>query len=720
MQKFVLALVFIVCSFGFSFGQNPTPTPKPVTNDEDVVKISTTLIQVDVTVTDKSGKIVTDLKPEDFEVFENDEKQQITNFSFISVAPKTLAAPTPKPDKNAISPPIPPVNLRPEQVRQTITLVVDNLYMSFESLYYVKRALKKFVDERMQPSDLVAIITTGNGSGMLQQFTSDKKLLYKAIGQLNWNALNETSAFATINKDTLRQETDMSDEPSTETRDRGKESRQLREEAFTDGTLAALNYIVNGLVEMPGRKSLMFFSDGFSICADEDLLGNDSDPTRCNKRRDEVKRLTDLCNRASVVIYTQDARGLQSTMLSAVDNAGILSATLESSMNSRSAELQEKREGLFTLARDTGGQATINNNDMGAGIEKLLEDQKGYYLLGYQPDTDSFDAKTRKFNQLKVKVNRPDLTVRYRSGFFGIADSPTRKPVQTALTPVQQIQKALTSPFSANGINLRLNTLFGKDEKNSSVVNTVLHIEAKDLQFTDAPDGTKKAKLDILAVNYSENGAIADQIGKTYTVTVNNEEGYREISEKGFIYQFPFQIKKPGAYQMRVAIRDAASANIGTAHQFIEIPDLKKGNLTLSGIILENLTQTQWLELQKNPASPPDTNPMLDTSLRRFKRGTALRYFVEIYNAKSEQNQPPNLTTQIRLFRNGELVLDGKPNPFNTKGQTNFGKMSFRGAFALGNQMETGDYVLQIVLIDNLQKEKRKLATQWVQFEVIE
>ncbi|MBX7174801.1 MAG: hypothetical protein K1X72_27745, partial [Pyrinomonadaceae bacterium] len=94
MQKVFLVLVFIVFSFVFSFAQTPTPTPKstptstpkPVEPDDDVVKITTTLIQVDVVVTDKKGKIVTDLKPEDFEIFENNQKQDITNFSFIANA----------------------------------------------------------------------------------------------------------------------------------------------------------------------------------------------------------------------------------------------------------------------------------------------------------------------------------------------------------------------------------------------------------------------------------------------------------------------------------------------------------------------------------------------------------------------------------------------------------------------------------------------------------
>ena len=109
---------------------------------------------------------------------------------------------------------------------------------------------------------------------------------------------------------------------------------------------------------------------------------------------------------------------------------------------------------------------------------------------------------------------------------------------------------------------------------------------------------------------------------------------------------------------------------------------------------------------------------MMDTSLRRFKRGTILRYNTEIYNAKVDQANKPNLQTQIRMFRDGKLILDGKPKPFLPEGQNNPSKFNFAGAIGLGNEMKVGDYVLQIVVIDNLAKGKQKIASNWVQFEL--
>ncbi len=729
MQKILFALVISIFLCVFSFAQTPTPTPtqtpKPIEDDTDVVKITTTLIQIDVTVTDKKGKIVTDLKPEDFEIFENKEKQTITNFSFIYNALEAKPAPTPKPNKNDVTAPIPPTQLRPEQVQRTISLVVDDLGLSFESIHFVKRALKKFVDEQMQPNDLVAIIRTGGGIGALQQFTSDKNLLYSAIEKIRWNALGRAGvgAFATIEPSPLENAqtagAEVSEEDIQAEKDRITQFNEFREDLFSVGTLGAINYIVKGMGELPGKKSIMLFSDGFSICTETDIR---TDSSRCSKFTESLKQLTDLCNRASVTIYTQDARGLQYTGLTAADSVGGSQEAIQNATSSRSAELYDKQEGLAYLARETGGRAIFNNNNLNKGLETLLEDTKGYYLIGYQPDTDTFDAKVRKFNKLTVKVKGKDLNVRYRSGFFGVADKDIQRPAPETQTLAQQIQKALTSPFGANGISLKLNTLFGKDDKNISFVNSLLHVEAKDLKFTDQPDGTKKAGFNVLAVIFGENGVPIDQIAQTYTLT-SKDDVYQKMMKDGFVYQFLFPIKKPGAYQMRVVIRDTTSAIIGSANQFIEVPDMKKGRVTLSGMVLENMTEAQWSKLQDGTlatAKARGTDPMQDTSLRKFKKGTILRYATEIYNAKLDNTKSPNLSTQIRVFRDGKIILNGTQTPFNLGGQTNFGKLSFQAALALGGAMQPGDYVLQIIIIDNVQKKKNKLATQWVQFEVVE
>jgi VWFA-related protein len=718
MKKFTLTLAFCFLSVSFNLAQTPTPTPVSV-EENDVVKITTTLIQIDATVTDKNGKIITDLKPEDFEIYENGERQEITNFSFVA---GSEAVPTPiapkKAEKNSVALP-PPVSLRPEQVRRTIALVVDDLGLSFESVYQVRRALRKFVDQQMQPNDLVAIIRTGGGMGALQQFTSNKQQLYAAIEAVKWNSLGRAgiSAFAPLEATPLEQSkaagnTNVSEEDLEEEQKQLKGFSDFREDIFSVGTLGAVNFIVKGMDELPGRKSIMLFSDGFAICSP----GN---PDRCERIVNSVKQLTDLSNRAAVSIYTFDARGLLTTGLTAADNTSAVAAERIQNLNSsRSAEIFDKQDGLAYLAAETGGRTFFNSNDINRGLDKALEDQNGYYLIGYQPDTETFDAKTRRFNKLQVKVNRKDASVRYRSGFFGVTDDQIKKP--TTQTAAQQIYTALTSPFAASGVALRLNTLFGNDKEQGSFVRSLLHVNAKDLKFTDEADGSKKAVFDVLAMSFGENGAPIDQISKSYTMNVKGA-AYQKLINDGFVYYFTLPVKKPGAYQYRVAIRDNASGRVGSANQFIEIPNLKKNYLTISGITMENLTAAQWQKLSgaaPGNNQPNQTDPMSDTSRRRFARGSILRYGYEVYNAKLDPAQKPSLLAQVKIFRDGKLILEGKNAPLDLADQSDRQRLKATGALSLGSEMQAGDYVLQIVITDNLAKVKRQIATQFVQFEI--
>lgn len=724
MKKFVLTSAFILLYSLAIIAQNakPTPTPKP-TADEDVVKISTALIQVDVTVTDRSGKIVTDLKPEDFEIFENGEKQNISNFSFISSSSETTQ-PTVKPNpKDKLAIPIPSIQIRPEQVRRTIALVVDDLTLSFESTYYVQRALKKFVNEQMQDGDLVAIIRTGGGIGALQQFSSDKRQLLAAIEKVRWNpnGNGKIGAFSPIEASPLEQAqangADITDEQLKAEKDFNQSANDFRSDVFATGTLGAINYVIRGMKDLPGRKSVLLLSDGFQ------LFTQNSDGFRDSSRvLQALRQLVDLANRASVVVYTMDARGLQTLGFTAQDNvSGLSPDAVEQRLGDRRNELFNTQEGLTYLARQTGGIPILNNNDLSGGIRKILDDQS-YYLIGYQPDSDTFDPKTRRFNKLIIKVNRKNTEIRYRSGFFGLTDEQIKKPAN--LTPQQQIAEALTSPFAVNDISLRLNTLFGNEAKNGSFVRSIMHVNTKDLTFTEEANGTRKVVFDILAIGFGDNGVPTDQISKTYTLTVSAER-YQNFVNDGFIYYFTFPIKKPGAYQMRVAIRDHASEKVGSANQFIEIPNLKKNRLTLSSIVLDNLTYEQWNKPQQPTQTNADTGndnqettPLADTALRSYKRGTVLRYGFEIYNAKIANGQKPQLQTQTRMFHDGKLIFEGKMLPLDISGQTDLKTVYGSSALNLSSEMKAGEYILQVVVTDTLAKDKYKITTQFVQFEL--
>ncbi len=718
MKKCFLALACAIffASNGFSQIAKPSPTPTPA-EEEDVVKISTALIQVDVTVTDKNGKIVTDLKPEEVEIYENGKKQDVSNFSFISNV-KNVEQTLPNSQKERTNAPIPPREIKAGQVRRTIALVVDDLTLSFESVNYVRRALKKFVDEQMQDGDLVAIIRTGAGIGALQQFTTDKRQLYAAIEKVRWNPIGngKIGAFAplaplppTQQTGTETQEDDAT-KPATDT-----EFNNFRESIFATGTLGAINFVVRGMQDLPGRKSVMLLSDGFKLFTTDDSGFKES-----SRVLDSLRRLVDLANRSSVVVYTMDARGLQTTGLTAADDTGGRSSEqIEQSLSDRRNELFDTQDGLRYLAQQTGGNSIVNSNDLSGGIRKMLDDQS-YYLVGYQPEDETFDPKTRRFNKLVVKVKRPGVKVRYRSGFFGITNDEAASKVETNMTPAQQIKYALTSPFALNDVSLRLNALFGADAKQTPFIRSFLHVKAENLTFTDSPDGSKKAGFDVVAVSFGDNGNPSDEINRTYTINLK-ADAYQIIMKSGFVYDFTFPIKKAGAYQLRVALRDTTSGKVGSANQFVEVPNLKKERLTVSGIVLENVSLAEWNNRNQGKAAAKSlVDPQTATSLRQFKRGTVLNFGTQIYNAKLDASRKANLSYQTRIFREGKLVFEGKPQPVITANQTDPQTVSLSSSLNLGTEMELNEYVLQLVVTDNLAKEKRKIATQFVQFELVQ
>lgn len=716
MKRSFPAILFVAVSAVAAIAQTPTPTPTPrPAPDDDVVKISTNLIQLDVSVTDRKGKVVPDLRPEEIEVYENGKKQPVTAFSFVSSTRETATAEQPKPQPGSVAVPVPPPTLRPDQVRRTIALVVDDLSLSFESTYFTRRALKKFVDEQMQDGDLVAIIRAGAGVGALQQFTSDKRVLYAAIEKVKWNPVgnNNVGAFATL--EALPPSIEGLPEPTAGERTAEgieREFADARKNYFAVGTLGAVDFVIRGLGELPGRKSVILFSHGFALSNTDAVGFQGTSPIF-----PQIRRLIDLANRSAVVIYAVDPRGLAIIGLTAADNtSGRTPEQIRQVESSRRSELYETQSGLKYLSAETGGFAVVNNNDTAGAVRRVLEDQS-YYLVGYDPGDDTFDPVARRYNRIEVKVLRDGLSVRYRSGFFNVEKRERPKVAVAGATPVQQIQNALMSPFAVSGITVRLNSLYGNDARTGNFVRSLLHIRASDLKFKEE-NGKMKAAFDVLAASFGDNGQVVDQIGRSYTIDIDRK-GYEKLQREGFVYHFMFPVKKPGAYQYRVAVRDPQTSSVGSASQFIEIPNLKKKRLSLSSLVLENVSADKFNQPgSKTSLAAGETSAMNDTSLRVFKAGSVLRYGYEVYNASRDSGRTPQLTARVRVFRDGRLLLDGVETPIDLAGQTDPERIKAVGALSLGNQMPPGDYILQIVVSDKLAKEKRNLATQFVQFEL--
>src|SRR2546423_2485555 len=591
-----LSLIFSILLATYAQQPSASPTPKqtpatpeklPEIDSQDVIRITANLVQVDVVVT-KGDKVVSDLRPADFEIFEDGKPQTITNFSYVSNVPDAATA---KPAsvgkaKDQTTAPVPPAKINLNDQRRTIALVIDDLGVSWESMHTIKTQIKKFIEE-LSPNDLVAIIRTGGHVGALQQFTNDKRVLQNALDRLRWNPCSR-AGFHVF-------------QPLGST---GPDSA-LCSQNVMNSTLKSLKFVLKGMGLLQGRKSMILLSDYLPVQDQQPSAydqtvnamrdasnSNNSDPegatTDDSSLPDlgtsyaaQLQGIAEIAIRSSVVIYAADTRGLQYTGLTTADqvtgNSRQITPQMAATMSARSAQLLSGREGSDLIARQTGGFLIRNSNDF--GLKKVMEDQQGYYLIGFRPTEETFN---RSFHHLKARLKRGGFTVRTPAGFYGLTEEPARPP---ALSATDAMNKALISPFGAHDVSIRLTTFFIEEPGKGPMLRSFLYFDPHDLTFTDQPDGFHVTNLDIDAMLFGDNGRVIGQTHQSGSVRVL-PDAYERTVRNGIVYGFDLPVKLRGGVQFRVAVRDIGSGRIGSAGQFVDIPNLQNGRLAMSGIVV--------------------------------------------------------------------------------------------------------------------------------------
>jgi len=731
MARRSLLYSLIFCSLLVSVsGQQPQPpqsqtsAPKqqnpPGHNEQDIIRITTNLVQVDVVVT-KDGKPVTDLDASDFDLFEDGRPQTITNFSYISNVPESGAgrvAPARSKDKSApTAPPVRPAKINSNDQRRTIALVVDDLGISLESMPHVRSQIRKFLDT-IPPNDLVAIIRTGGDVGSLQQFTNDRRLLQSAADHLRWNQCSRAGlhVFPRLG-------------------DPG-ENASLCSQGTLVATIESLRFILRGMSYLPGRKSMVLLSDFLPIeDQDPSTLAKNSPDASSGPRTggppmtesrinyyDQLQRVAELAIRSAVVIYAVDTRGLQTTGLMAADevsapnltrpNLAAMQREVSATVDARSRALLAGREGSDLIAKQTGGFFIHNSN--GFDLDRVMEDQQGYYLIGFRPTEETFN---RKFHHLRARLKRKGLTVRTRAGFYGFTDEQAH-PLE--LSVADQMNKALLSPFGANEVMAQLTSFFVDDASQGPLLRSFLYLDPHDLTFTEGADGWHVAKLDLRAVLFGDNGKVIDLQDQTGTLRFRGA-GYERAQRDGIVHSFDTPVKQSGAFQFRVAIRDLGSSRIGASGQFVEVPDLRNGQLALSGIFAREAPSQGNAVAAARQSSTNNEVEMVTAGpgVRRFRQGSTVIFAYAIYNSNVESSaNSAQLSAQTRVFRDGKPVFTGELIPVGLEGQPDRRRITNVSLFQLGSEMLPGEYIVQIIVADS-SKQKSRAATQWIDFEVV-
>jgi len=260
--------------------------------------------------------------------------------------------------------------------------------------------------------------------------------------------------------------------------------------------------------------------------------------------------------------------------------------------------LWQRREGADLLARETGGFLVRNSNDF--GLDRISKDQQGYYLLGYRPSEETFD---RRFHHIKARVKRSGLSLRTRFGFYGITEEEAKRAQRTT---ADKTNLALISPFGAHDIAVELTTLFANSPASGSLLRSFLYVNAKDLTFVDAADGWHESKVELRGIIFGNNGEVVDQASHLTTLRLRGQT-YEQALREGISLHFDLPVKRPGSFQVRVAARDIASSRIGSAGQFVSVPDLRNQRLADSEIILRVANGQPTAKLQAPQSDVTET-----------------------------------------------------------------------------------------------------------------
>ncbi len=679
LMSAVLATVIISSTPLATFSQDRKKKP-----DQDSIKLNAELVQIDALVTDKAGKPVSGLKREDFELLDNNKPQPITHFSFEESNPARVKnSPVPQP-------PIPKA-LTARDLKRVVAFVVDTLHMQFENLYRTRKMLQDFVDNQMQPGDLVLILPTGGGSGLLQQFTSDRTLLRSAIDRLRLvNVGSGVVAYRSITSDVPFKSMGRQEQP-VDSKNRGSGRLSMPEfpgsheadpleEADVRATLETLNNLIISMRQLPGRKLGVFVSEGFRLF-----------PTQTNR---EFGETIGLAARSNVVFYSIDPKGLIPP-ISAVDQIGLaqergpLAQQIAQLLMQQSIEAQETRESLSSLATETGGKLFSNNNDINKGLANLLDENSSYYLLGFQPEQAKWDGKLHK---IKVVVrDRPELTVLARRSY--LARSDASKPT-SADPKVAEAIDAISSPFVRRDIDLRLTALYIDNPQREPIVTLLLHIDASKLHLIES-EGSYHSSLEQIGFVLDANGRTVESFSNTLQLNLQPKT-FQAALKQGFVATRTMNLK-PGVYQIRLFVREVGFGPIGTANDFIEIPDLKAADrLSASSLFLAGQTAQQGKTADAAGATP---------SQRKFPTNGEFSYSMVIYNPRiDEKMKQPQLEMRTRILNGSKVVFAGQPHPVAAGEGSALPYRVVTGGVIKPLVLPSGDYTVEVIVWDKLRK----------------
>lgn len=630
-------------------------------DEDDVIKVTSNLVSLDVMVKDKKGKAITDLKSEDFFLSENGVRQNIEFFD------STLATRNNPGQRGTIS--VSTGTRTPNNLpRNIISLVLDGQTTEGPNLKHVREGMTKYIRERITDSDSVALFAISGGLQLLQPFTQDKAKLISAVehadgistgsktgeqrgineamaairdqlaaapaGEITTPAGGSAAAQAMISRRVLEQYVQM---------------RSALSSQQTRPVLAGLAAICEGLRSIPGKKTLVVFSQGFIAPQNLDW---------------QVQSTIDIANRANVAIYIIDSSGLTGgtpqsgalvpgSALSAISAATsqenrIRAGAGESVFDiSRQEGLNRQQDLLYRISGDTGGQFIKNTNDIAGGLERIDEEIRSRYTLAYRSTDPNFDGSFRK---VKIEVRRPDAKVMARPGYYAIPPSqvvPFSPEDRKLLANFETISAHPTLPLF-----LQLNSF--RSQPGYYIVPLSFEIPPTAVEFGKKGD-KQRFQLDVLGLVRAEgDDKILSRLGGNFDVELTAKQ-YESILTDKIFYRQDIQLEA-GAYTIDLVVKDRLSGKVAARRQMLTLP-VTDAEFSATEAVLSRHAE---------PLRPPPTGPVDVLSVgnvlirpspsREFQTSDSLIIFFNLYNAT-----PATETGKPLVRVTVTLMKDGKP-----------------------------------------------------------
>lgn len=691
-----------------------TGQPPPQKPQDEVVRVYTELVQTDVMVFDKQGRFVDGLTRENFELRIDGKPKPIQAFEKITAGSdeeSQLAA-----ARGATT-----VNLKrpaPLDRGRIVFFYIDDFHMNLEGIAAARKVINAFLDKQMGQNDQAAITSATGQIGFLQQLTTDRMVLQKALERVTpgnyavrdidrppmseYQAMlidrGDNVVFEYFVTETIRQNPGLNRLTAGQIVRGRAQSLQSQAERVNSNTLSGLESLVRSAQKLPGRKLVFFLSGGFLL------------DTRRNTVINKLRNVTNAAAKSGVVIYSMDTRGLVASLQDASTESSFDPGGQLAGANSTFGELSATQDPLNALAVDTGGKAIFNTNDIQKGLAPALKETSSYYLLAWKPDAET----SGRFRQLEVKlVGRPDLNVRVRKGFFDVdpaepAVEAKKKPEKTppVKTAAATLRDAITAAYPERALPILMSVNYYDVPEKGSTLSTSINLPGEFLSFAQQPDGKIQAIVDLSGVYYDEKGKAQDSFLERIVTTAPTLEATKGYNAD-IIFNYPAKLP-PGLYNVRAAARDEKSGRVGSAHAWLEVPDLTKKQLTISSVLLGERVPTLT-----NVSDNTDSSPVALSASHRFKRDSTLRFLVFVYNmAPSPADQKPDVAVQVQVLRDDQPVITTAVRKLNTEGVADMTRLPYAAEIPLSD-LGPGRYVLQVSIIDRVAKQSTVRKTHF-------